>query len=130
MSSSDDSDSPPSTTAAVVLKREKKKKKKLSADIEKKKTKDSQHKGKGGKKVAEYVASVPLQFHLQSGGGEGLPSWLANPISISPHIQETQENAVTHPQWRLSLGMQKRLLAAGISVNATPSLSLSLPISP
>ena len=58
---------------------------------------------------------VPVQF-LTSVTSGGLPTWLANPISISPHIEQSKEYDVTHPQWRLSERMQQRLIAAGISV--------------
>ncbi|KAJ3080030.1 ATP-dependent RNA helicase dbp6 [Quaeritorhiza haematococci] len=45
----------------------------------------------------------------------GLPDWLRNPVTISPHFTQTDESSTTNPRWNLSAKMTARLQKEGIT---------------
>ncbi|KAJ3317115.1 ATP-dependent RNA helicase ddx51, partial [Boothiomyces sp. JEL0866] len=44
---------------------------------------------------------------------QGLPNWLKNPIEISPFYDQTNDNAIDNPKWKLSAFLKQRLLELG-----------------
>lgn len=44
---------------------------------------------------------------------QGLPDWLKNPIEISPFYDQTSENAIDNPKWKISAFLKKRLSELG-----------------